>query len=60
MSVYACYPLVASGLEQFGTDDLLTCQHDTMLGSDTDTGTTILNRLHSIFDLEITTIGGED
>ena len=60
MSVNGRDALVRSGLKQFAGDDLLDCQHDAIFTPDPNRRTAILYGLNSIFDLEVSAIGGED
>jgi hypothetical protein len=52
--------LVGTGFQQLGAYDLLNGEDDAILGADTDGGAAILYCLDRIFDLEVSTVGGED
>jgi hypothetical protein len=52
--------LVGTRFQQLGADHLLDGKDDAILGTDADGGATVLDRLDRIFDLEVSTIGGED
>ena len=58
--VYSCDPLVCSGLQQPGRDDLLDRQHYAVLTPDADGGTAILDCLYRILDLEVPAVRRED
>lgn len=53
-------PLVGIFLQQLGCDKLLQCQHNPVFAPDADRSASILYRLDCIFDLEVSSIGGED
>ncbi len=52
--------LVGTWLKKLGSYDLLDGQDNTILGPDTNRGATILDCLDCVFDLEVSTVGGED
>lgn len=60
MSVDGRDSLVCAGLQQLRGDDLLDRQDDTVFASDADRSAAIFDRLHGVFDLKVTTVGGED
>jgi hypothetical protein len=60
MSVNGCNAFVRSRFEQLAGDNLLHSQHDAIFTSDANRRSTILDRLHRIFDLEVPAIGRED
>jgi hypothetical protein len=49
--VYGCYPLVRACLEQLARDELLQCQHDSILAPYADSCAAVLYRLDCILDL---------
>jgi hypothetical protein len=46
------YPLVCVLLQQFGGDELLQSEDNTIATSDTDASAAVLDSLHGIFDLD--------
>lgn len=52
--------LVGAGLQQLGADDLLNRKNNTILGTDSDRGASVLYCLDRIFNLEVPTVGRED
>ena len=60
MSVYSRDPLVASALEEFGSDDFFHGQDNAVSAADADAGAAILDGLDGVLDLEVAAVGGED
>lgn len=60
MSINSRNVLVCSGLQQLAGDELLDCEHDSVLASDSDSGIAVLDGLHGVLDLEVASIWGED
>ena len=60
MPIYCRDSLVGAGFEELGANDLLDSKHNAVLASNADSGAAVLHRFDGIFDLEISTVGGED
>jgi hypothetical protein len=60
ITVYGCYPLVRAWLEELAADELLESEYDAILALNANRCATVLDRLDRVFDLEVSTIGGED
>ena len=60
MLVNSRYALIRVGLQQLACDELLHGEDDAILAADTDGRAAVLDGLHSIFDLEVAAIWGED
>lgn len=52
--------LVGTGFQQLRGYDLLDGEDDAVLGADANGGASVLYGLDCIFDLEVSTVGGED
>lgn len=59
MSVDSCNALVCSWLQQLAGDELLNCEHDSVLASNSNGGVTVLDCLHGILDLKVASIWRE-
>jgi hypothetical protein len=51
MSIHCCNSLVCSGLQKLAGNELLQCEHNTILAPDPNSSAAILYRLACIFDL---------
>lgn len=51
MSINRRNSLVGAGLEKLASDDLFYCQHHTVLASDADSCSSVLDSLHSVLNL---------
>lgn len=60
MFVNGCDSLVCAWFQQLGWDDLLDCQNNAIFAPNADGCATILDCLDGVFDLEVSTVGGED
>lgn len=60
MSVDGGYPLVCILLQQLAGYQLLQREHHAVFAPNANRRATVLHRLHCIFDLKVTSIGGED
>lgn len=60
MPIDGCDPLVCAWFQQLGCDDLLDCQDNAVFAPNADGCAAILDCLDGVFDLEISTVGGED
>lgn len=60
MSVNSSNSLVGARLQQLGCDDLLDRKNNAIFAPDPDRRAAVLNCLHSILDLEVASVGGED
>ena len=60
MSIDGRYPIVRTRFQQLAGQDFLDGQDDTIITSNANDGSTILDRFHGVFDLEIAAIRGED
>ena len=60
VAVHSCYPLVRAWLEELAADELLESEYDAILALNANRCATVLDRLDRVFDLEVSTIGGED
>lgn len=52
--------LVGTGFQKLGGDDLFDGEDDAILAPDADGGTTVLDSLDGVLDLEVAAVGGED
>jgi hypothetical protein len=50
--IHSRYSLVGARFQQFAGDDFLHSEHYSVFASDANSGTTVLDRFHCIFDLE--------
>lgn len=60
VSVDCCDTLIGPSLQQLACNDFLHREHNTIFASNSNRGSTILNSLYCIFDLEVSAIGRED
>lgn len=60
VAVHGRYPLIGPRLEQLACDELLQCEHDSVLAPYADRRATVLDRLDCILDLEVATVGRKD
>lgn len=60
MPVDRRYPLVRVLFQQFARDKFFQREHDAIFAPDPNCCATVLDRFHSVFDLEVAAIGGED
>lgn len=60
MGVNGCDALVGTRFQQLRGDDLFDSKDDAILAPDTDGGTTILDSLDGVLDLEVAAVRRED